>query len=59
LAIYKEIEHLGEGGYGSVKLCKNRVTKQLVAIKFIKISSIESTENINSVYNEINAMREL
>lgn len=59
LAIYQEIRPLGEGGFGCVKLYRNRITKQEVAIKFVHFNSLESPEDINRVYNEINLLRDL
>ena len=59
LAIYQEIRPLGEGGFGCVKLYRNRITKQEVAIKFVQFTSLESPEDINRVYTEINLLRDL
>jgi serine/threonine protein kinase len=38
LALYEEVETLGQGGFGLVKLCQNRYSGENVAIKFISMN---------------------
>lgn len=59
LALYEEIRKLGQGGFGSVYLCKNVISKANVAIKFIEFNSLMSTEDVNRVYSEIGVLRGL
>ena len=53
LAIYEFVRNLGQGGFGTVKLYRHKKTKQEVAIKFIDINSLDSTEDVDRVFNEI------
>jgi serine/threonine protein kinase len=51
LAIYKKVRTLGRGGFGVVRLYQHRITKELVAIKFVKFGN--SPERISRVFKEI------
>ena len=42
-----------------VKLCKNVITKEYVAIKYTNCNTLSSPEEINRVYNEIAMLRNL
>jgi MAP/microtubule affinity-regulating kinase len=59
LAIYTLKHALGEGGFGSVNLYEHKLTKHLVAIKFVDLSTIVSPEDVNRVYSEIGVLRGL
>ena len=59
LAIYNLKSTLGEGGFGSVNLYEHKLTKHLVAIKFVDLSTIVSPEDVNRVYSEIGVLRGL
>lgn len=59
LALYTEVCKLGEGGFGSVSLFQHKISKEQVAIKFIKLNSLISPEDIQRVYSEIAVLREL
>jgi serine/threonine protein kinase len=59
MAIFKEIKKLGQGGFGSVYLYKNKITKQEVAIKFIDLNRIMSPEDVNRLFSEISILRGL
>lgn len=59
LAIYEEIKLLGKGGFGTVKLYRHRINQKEVAIKFIDMSRIVSSEAVTRVYKEIQVLREL
>ncbi|CAG9328346.1 unnamed protein product [Blepharisma stoltei] len=59
LAIYEEIKQLGKGGFGSVFLYRNRITKQEVALKFVELKTILSPEDVNRVFTEIGVLRNL
>ena len=53
LEIYDFIKNSGQGGYGTVKLYRHIKSKKLVAIKFINIKSLGSTERVDRVFKEI------
>ena len=59
MAIYNEIRKLGQGGFGSVFLYKNKLTNQDVAIKFIDLKTIMTPEDVNRLYSEISILRGL
>jgi serine/threonine protein kinase len=59
LAVYEEIKALGEGGYGTVKLCRHIISNKEFAVKFVSIKSLESPEDVNRVYYEIQLLRDL
>jgi serine/threonine protein kinase len=59
LAVYEKISTLGVGGFGSVHLYEHKVTKKLVAIKFIDLYRIISPEDVKRVYTEIGVLRKL
>lgn len=59
LAIYTQLSTLGEGGFGSVHLYEHKLTKNLVAIKFVDLATIISPEDVNRVYSEIGVLRGL
>lgn len=59
MAIFKEIKKLGQGGFGSVSLYKNKITKQEVAIKFIDLTRIMSPEDVNRLFSEVSILRGL
>lgn len=58
-ALYKKIKTLGHGGFGTVKLYKSKLTKTLVAIKFVKIKSLIKSEFVSRAYKEIQVLRDL
>lgn len=59
LAVYEEVRPLGEGGFGTVTLYRHRITGEEVAIKFVELKSMESFEDINRVFAEMNMLRSL
>ena len=59
LALYSEIKKLGQGGFGSVFLYEHVISRAQVAIKFVELDSLNSTEDVNRVYSEIGALRGL
>lgn len=59
LLLYTELKHLGSGGFGSVSLYEHKLSNKKVAIKKVALRSLLSPEDINRVYNEIGALREL
>lgn len=59
LLLYNEIKELGSGGFGQVGLYMHKFSHQNVAIKKIQLKSLISPEDINRVFNEIGALREL
>lgn len=59
LALYEEVKSLGEGGFGTVKLFRHRITGTDVAIKFVEMKSMESFEDINRIFTEMNVLRGL
>jgi serine/threonine protein kinase len=59
LSIYSEIKQIGQGGFGTVKLYINKSTQQEVALKFIDYNTIENTDDVRRMYNEIAALRSL
>lgn len=59
LAIYTQLSTLGEGGFGSVHLYQHKLTKNMVAIKFVDLATIISPEDVNRVYSEIGVLRGL
>ena len=58
-AVYKKVRTLGKGGFGTVKLYKDRLTKQLVAIKLIEIKSLRGSDSVIRVYKELQVLKEL
>jgi serine/threonine protein kinase len=58
-AVYKKIRTLGKGGFGTVKLYKDRLSKQLVAIKLIEIKSLLRSDAVIRVYKELQVLKEL
>jgi serine/threonine protein kinase len=58
LAMYKKIKKLGQGGFGSVYLYEHKKTHENFAIKFVKIKSLLSTEDVNRIYSEIALLRD-
>ena len=59
LSIYKEERVLGQGGFGLVKLYKNKLTDELLALKFVEYASLLNTEDVGRMYNEIALLRGL
>ena len=59
LSIYEEIKPLGQGGFGVVKLFRNKLTEELFALKFVEYNSLASTEDVRKMYNEIALLRGL
>lgn len=59
LLLYTEIKPLGSGGFGSVSLYEHKLSHKKVAIKKVALRTLISPEDINRVYNEIGALREL
>lgn len=59
LSIYEELKLLGQGGFGLVKLYKNKLTDELFALKFVDYSSLLNTEDVGRMYNEIALLRGL
>lgn len=58
-ALYDKVKSLGKGGFGTVKLYKNKITKALVAIKFINTKSLFRPEFVSRTYKEIQVLRDL
>jgi len=54
---YEMLEDLGEGKFGKVKLGVYKKTKEKVAIKIIKKSSLENLKDIELVKSEIDIMK--
>jgi serine/threonine protein kinase len=59
LSIYDEVKLLGQGGFGLVKLYKNKLTDELFALKFVEYNSLANTEDVGRMYNEIALLRGL
>ena len=59
LAMYEKERRLGEGGFGTVELYRHRFSGQLVAIKSVPFSSLESAEDVNRVFGEVATLRRL
>ena len=59
LSIYEEKRVLGQGGFGTVKLYKNKLTDELLALKFVEYASLLNTEDVGRMYNEIALLRGL
>lgn len=59
LSIYTEVRILGKGGFGTVKLYINKITKEEVALKFVDYRSLLNTEDVLRMYNEIALLRNL
>ena len=49
---YQVLKLLGEGGFGKVSLAEHKLTKQLVAIKVMRVSSFGNTSEIDQVFRE-------
>jgi serine/threonine protein kinase len=58
-AVYKKIKTLGKGGFGTVKLYKNRITKKLVAIKLIQIKSLIKSDSVTRTFKELQLLKDL
>ena len=58
-ALYTKIRTLGHGGFGTVKLYKSKLTKDLVAIKFVSIRRLVKSEFVTRAYKEIQVLRDL
>lgn len=58
LGAFHKIRLLGEGGFGRVYLAFNKMTKQEVAMKFIKMKEMKA-DNILKIYREADALRKL
>jgi len=54
---YEMLEDLGQGNFGKVKLGIYKKTKEKVAIKIIKKSSLENVKDIELVKSEIDIMK--
>ena len=50
---YEIIKTIGEGTFGKVKLAKNILTGELVAIKILEKSNIENNDDLVCVNREI------
>lgn len=59
MAIFKEIKKLGQGGFGTVHLYKNKINGNEVAIKFVDLRRIMSPEDVNRVFSEVSILRGL
>ena len=59
LALYEKIRTLGEGGFGTVKLYRHRISKVCVAIKFISTQRLVNPEFVSRAYQEIQLLRGL
>ncbi|CAG9334030.1 unnamed protein product [Blepharisma stoltei] len=59
MAIYEELKKLGQGGFGSVSLYKNKLTKEEVAIKVVSYKTLVSHEDVSRVYTEMMLLRSL
>ena len=53
LVIYEEVQFLGRGGFGDVKLFRHKFSLEEVAVKFIHMRRVTSPENITRVFKEI------
>lgn len=58
-ALYKKIRTLGHGGFGIVKLYKSKLTKELVAVKFVSVRKLIKSEFVTRAYKEIQVLRDL
>ena len=59
LSLYEEVKVLGRGGFGTVKLCEHRLTKALVAVKFVDMEHIATVGGMERVYKEVQILRTL
>lgn len=59
LALYQELNTLGKGGFGTVKLYQHVLSKKKYAIKFVNIAKIDSASELNRIFKEIETMRSL
>ncbi|KAL4470208.1 hypothetical protein ABPG74_011819 [Tetrahymena malaccensis] len=58
-AMYKILQKVGKGGYGSVYEAKHRITKERIAIKMINGSNIRSAKDIEMMFKEIGLLKNL
>ncbi|EAR89639.2 Serine/Threonine kinase domain protein (macronuclear) [Tetrahymena thermophila SB210] len=58
-AMYKILQKVGKGGYGSVYEARHRITKERIAIKMINGSSIRSAKDIEMMFKEIGLLKNL
>ena len=56
---YQVIRPIGEGGFGKVSLAEHKLTKDLVAIKVMKVSSFGNTSQIDLVFREVESLQVL
>lgn len=56
--VYKIKEHIGQGSYGQVHKATNRLTKQVVAIKYIK-GFMKNSDHAKMVVRELTILRKL
>ena len=59
MTIYEMIKKLGQGGFGSVFLYRNKLSNQEVAIKYTDLRTIMSPEDVHRLYSEISIIRGL
>lgn len=59
LALYQELNTLGRGGFGTVKLYQHVLSKKKYAIKFVNIAKIDSASELNRIFKEIETLRSL
>lgn len=56
---YQIIRTLGEGGFGSVSLVKNRITQEYAAIKVLKTNKMSSSNCIDMIFREAENLKSL
>ena len=56
LALYQELQTLGKGGFGTVKLYQHILSQKKYAIKFVKLAS---ASELNRIFREIETLRSL
>jgi serine/threonine protein kinase len=58
LGAFHKIRLIGEGGYGKVYLAFNKMTKEEVAMKFIKLKELKANM-VSKIYKEAEALEKL
>jgi len=56
LGAFHKLRLLGQGGFGKVYLAYNKMTKEEVAIKFIKFKDLKA-DVVSKIYKEADALR--
>jgi MAP/microtubule affinity-regulating kinase len=57
--VYKQLQVLGEGGFGRVILGEHRRTREKVAIKFLNTAQIGNAYDIDMVFKEADVLKSL